>query len=33
MKGIAMKGNNDLFSIQNLPKYINLVIDYCTIVQ
>ena len=33
MKGISMKGNHDSFSVQNLSKYRNPIMNYCTTLQ
>ena len=33
MKGISMKGNSNLFSMESLPLYRNPVLDFCSILQ
>ena len=33
MKGISLKGNQDMFTEESLPKYRNPVFDYCSVLQ
>ena len=33
MKGISLKGNQDMFTEESLPKYRNPVLDYCSVLQ